>query len=182
MQRTLNFRGATRLLSTTGIAIALAGGAATAASAQDAQPAAEEDQDAGNVIIVTARFREESLLDVPLAITAFDEEALERQSIQDLDDIARFTPGLSFEDFSGGFANPVIRGQAQTRVTALETNVSTFLDGIYIPRSWAVDIGTTNLERVEIVKGPQSARYGRNAFSGAINYVCLLYTSDAADE
>ncbi len=124
-----------------------------------------------NVIVVTARGIEENLQNVPLAITAFDEDALDRQAIQELDDVARFTPGFSFEDFSGGFAQPVIRGQAQTRVTALETNVSTFLDGVYIPRSWAVDLGTTNLERIEIVKGPQSARYGRNAFAGAINYL-----------
>ncbi|MEM1231475.1 MAG: TonB-dependent receptor [Pseudomonadota bacterium] len=122
-------------------------------------------------IVVTARNRAESIQDVPLAISAFSRDALEKRSISELDDIARFTPGFSFEDFSGGFAAPVIRGQAQTRVTALETNVSAFLDGIYIPRSWAMDVGTTNLERIEVVKGPQSARYGRNAFSGAINYV-----------
>ena len=126
---------------------------------------------AGNVIIVTARGREENLDDVPLAISAFNEEDIDRLGLQGLDDVARFTPGFSFESFSGGFALPVIRGQAQSRVTALETNVSTFYDGIYIPRAWAVDVGTANLERVEIVKGPQSARYGRNAFAGAINYI-----------
>lgn len=141
------------------------------AYAQDQGVASAEEGVDGPVILVTARGREENIQDVPLAITAFDEEALERRAIQELDDVARFTPGFSFEDFSGGFANPVIRGQAQTRATALETNVSSFFDGIYIPRSWAVDIGTASIERIEIVKGPQSARYGRNAFAGAINYV-----------
>lgn len=131
---------------------------------------ADEDN-AIDVITVTARGREESIQDVPLAITAFDKEALEQRSIVELEDIARFTSGFSFEDFSGGFSNPVIRGQSQTRATALESNVSAFFDGIYVPRSWAVDIGASNLERIEVVKGPQSARYGRNAFSGAINYV-----------
>lgn len=125
----------------------------------------------GNIIVVTARGREESLDDVPLAISAFGEEEIDRLGLQGLDDVARFTPGFSFESFSGGFALPVIRGQAQSRVTALETNVSTFYDGIYIPRAWAVDAGTANLERIEVVKGPQSARYGRNAFAGAINYI-----------
>ncbi|MEP3225595.1 MAG: TonB-dependent receptor [Parasphingorhabdus sp.] len=138
------------------------------AVAQQENAAAAADE---NVIVVTARGREENIQEVPLAITAFDEEAIERQGIQELDDVARFTPGFSFEDFSGGFAAPVIRGQAQTRVTALESNVSTFFDGVYIPRSWAVDIGTANLQRIEVVKGPQSARYGRNAFAGAINYL-----------
>lgn len=121
-------------------------------------------------IIVTARGYEESLQDVPLSITAFTAEAMERKSIAELDDVARFTPGFSYEDFSGGLASPTIRGQAQNNVTALETNVSTFFDGIYIPRAWAVDVGTSNISRIEVVKGPQSARYGRNAFAGAINY------------
>lgn len=151
-----------------GIAI-VAPSAAFAQSAPDTETAQEAAS--GPVIIVTARSREESIQDVPLAITAFGEEDIQRRGLQELDDVARFTPGFSFEDFSGGFAQPVIRGQATSRVTALESNVSTFFDGIYIPRSWAVDAGTVNLNRIEIVKGPQSARYGRNAFSGAINYI-----------
>lgn len=134
----------------------------------DATADAESRQD---TIIVTTRGRGENIQDVPLAITAFDEEALNRKNIQELEDIARFTSGFSFEDFSSGFAAPVIRGQAQTRVTAIESNVSSFWDGVYIPRSWAVDTGTAGVSRIEIVKGPQSARYGRNAFAGAINYV-----------
>lgn len=133
----------------------------------------EESAQTGRLeeIIVTARNRAESLQDVPLSITAFTAEDLERQNIQTLSDVARFTPGLAFEDFSGGFATPVIRGQSTTRVTALEGNVATFFDGIYLPRSWAIDVGAVNLQRIEVVKGPQSARYARNAFAGAINYI-----------
>ncbi|QIQ86585.1 TonB-dependent receptor [Erythrobacter sp.] len=153
------------------IATALALVAPQAANAQDMEEAEAETERPSNTIIVTARSRAEDIQDVPIAITAFGEEDIDRRSLQELDDVARFTPGFSFEDFSGGFAQPVIRGQATTRVTALESNVSTFFDGIYIPRSWAVDLGTVNLSRIEIVKGPQSARYGRNAFSGAINYI-----------
>jgi len=153
------------------IATALALAAPQAALAQESEEAEAETARTPNTIIVTARSRAEDIQSVPIAITAFSEEDIDRRSLQELDDVARFTPGFSFEDFSGGFAQPVIRGQATTRVTALESNVSTFFDGIYIPRSWAVDIGTVNLGRIEIVKGPQSARYGRNAFSGAINYI-----------
>ncbi len=122
-------------------------------------------------IVVTARSREESLQDVPLAITAFDASSLKKKSISELEDVARFTPGFSFEDFSGGLGAPVVRGQAQVSITALEQNVSAFFDGLYIPRAWAIDVGTSNISRIEVVKGPQSARYGRNAFSGAINYI-----------
>lgn len=173
-------RNARRALSTSGLAaVLIAAASATGASAQTAEAPAAEEAPSENVIIVTARSRAENIQDVPLAITAFGEEDIARRGLQELDDVARFTPGFSFEDFSGGFAQPVIRGQATSRVTALESNVSSFFDGVYIPRSWAVDVGTANLQRVEVVKGPQSARYGRNAFSGAINYVPRKATLDS---
>lgn len=123
-------------------------------------------------IIVTARGREESIQDVSIAITAFDIEQMERRGITELEDVARFTAGFAFEDVEGGAANPSIRGQSTLRgAVAREQTVATFVDGVYMPRNWLVDIGTNNLQRIEIVKGPQSARFGRNAFAGAINYV-----------
>jgi iron complex outermembrane recepter protein len=122
-------------------------------------------------IVVTARTRAESLQDVPLAITAFTGEEMARSAIADLKDVARFTPGFNFEDYSGGFGTPVLRGATQNRLTALEQNVSVFFDRIYLPRSWLYSIGVANIERIEVVKGPQSARYGRNAFMGAINFI-----------
>ncbi len=136
-----------------------------------AQDAAQGDV-AIEEILVTARKIEESLEDIPLSITAFSERDLKERSIEELEDIALATPGLTFEDYSnGGFGTPVIRGASQFSIDALEQNVSTFIDGVYIPRQYAVDIGTLSLERVEVVKGPQSALYGANAFLGAINYV-----------
>ncbi|MEH6552292.1 MAG: TonB-dependent receptor [Pseudomonadales bacterium] len=124
-------------------------------------------------VIVSARKRNESLQDVPIAISVFDANDLRERSITQLEDVAAMTPGLNFEDFSnGGYGVPVIRGASQQDITILEQNVSTFFDGIYIPRSYAVDIGVVNtIERIEVVKGPQSALYGQNAFMGAINYV-----------
>ncbi|MBX2846793.1 MAG: TonB-dependent receptor [Acidiferrobacterales bacterium] len=123
-------------------------------------------------IVVTARKVEESLQDVSLSISAFTAEDISDRSIQELEDVALFTPGLTFEDYSnGGFGTPTVRGASQISITQLEQNVSTFLDGVYIPRQYAVDIGTMDLDRVEVVKGPQSALYGANSFMGAINYV-----------
>ncbi len=137
-----------------------------------AQESDEAEASDSNVIFVTARKLEESVQDVPVAITAFDQEAIREASVRELEDIALLTPGLVFEDFSnGGFGTPTIRGTTQFSINNLEQNVSTFIDGIYIPRQYAVDIGSTNLERIEVVKGPQSALYGANAFAGAINYV-----------
>ena len=130
------------------------------------------DADPIEEIVVTARKVEESIQDIPLAISAFSGEDIRERSIEELEDIALFTPGLTFEDYSnGGFGTPVIRGASQFSIDALEQNVSTFIDGVYIPRQYAVDLGTVSLDRIEVVKGPQSALYGANAFLGAINYV-----------
>ena len=114
-------------------------------------------------IIVTARKVEESIQDISLSITAFTEQEIAARNIEDANDIALYTPGLTFEDYSnGGFGTPTIRGGAQFNLDGLEQNVSTFLDGVYIPRQWAVNVGVEGIERIEVVKGPQS---------------CLLYTS-----
>ncbi|MFK8052165.1 MAG: TonB-dependent receptor [Woeseiaceae bacterium] len=123
-------------------------------------------------IVVTARKTEESLQDVSLSINAFSADDIATRSIEELEDVALYTPGLTFEDYSnGGFGSPVIRGASQFSIAQLEQNVSTFIDGVYIPRQYAMDVGTLDMERIEIVKGPQSALYGQNAFMGAINYV-----------
>ena len=134
-----------------------------------------QSQDTGVVLeelIVTARKVSESIQDIPVAITAYSAEQLRKRSVEQLEDVALQTPGLTFEDFSnGGFGTPVIRGASQFSVTQLEQNVSTFFDGVYIPRNYALDLGTGSLDRIEVVKGPQSALYGANSFLGAINYV-----------
>ena len=145
---------------------ALAGQAGFAQSeSASAGPALEE-------IVVTARKREESLQEVPVAITAFSSEQLTKRGIVEREDLALSTPGLAFEDYSSSFsAAPVMRGLTQINVSSEVQNVATFVDGVYIQRNYAVDISLADVSRVEVVKGPQSALYGQNAFAGAINYV-----------
>lgn len=144
---------------------AIAPGGVPQARAQGAQIGMLEE------IVVTARKREEALQDIPLAITAFTADDLDKRSILDMRDVSRLTPGFAFEEFTGsGNTAPVIRGATQI-AGSVEQPVSFFLDGVYLPRSYVTDIGFTGIERIEIVKGPQSARYGRNAFMGAVNYV-----------
>ncbi len=138
--------------------------AQTDASAEGAAPRIEE-------VLVTARKKEESLQDVPVAVTALSGDLLSSVEARGLEDIARLTPGFSFERANGSLAQPVIRGQAQPRLTSPVQNVATYLNGIYLQRSYQVDSDLLALQRVEIIKGPQSALFGRNAFSGAINYV-----------
>lgn len=126
-----------------------------------------------NEIIVTARKKEESLAVVPLQISVFDADTIESRDFRDLNDIAQSTPGLEYENYvtAGLSSAPVIRGMSQTFTTSRIQNTAAFLDGIYLQRQSMVNPGLMDTERVEVVKGPQSAVYGRNAFSGAINYV-----------
>lgn len=145
------------------VLVALASGTVGAQSGDEA--AAIEE------IVVTARKVEERLQEVPLAITAFSADEMTRRSIRELEDVALATSGFSFEDYGGGFGVPVIRGGSQLRIQDLDQTTAVFLDGVYLPRQYMVDFGTLGFERVEVVKGPQSALFGRNAFLGAVNYV-----------
>ena len=126
-------------------------------------------------IVVTARKRAESIQEVPLSVTPFSAADLEQRGFTGLDDIAAATPGFTFEPFATGGAhgNAVIRGLAQQFTTSRIQNVSFFLDGVYLQRQSMLDLGLIDMERVEVVKGPQNALYGRNAFAGAVNYITL---------
>lgn len=139
------------------------------AMAQDAP--AEETATSGDAIVVTARKREERLQDVPLAIAAFSGQELKERNIRSLADLAASTPGLSFQDVNGAYAAPVLRGVAQIDQTGPQGNVGVFIDGVYLNNRSALSFDQYDLGRIEVVKGPQSALYGRNTFAGAINYV-----------
>jgi iron complex outermembrane receptor protein len=146
---------------------------AGAAVAQEQDPAVGVGE-----IIVSARKVNESLKDVPLSITAFDAETIQRAGIANLADVAELTPGLSFFNaFGENLPIPVIRGVAPTDIFG-ENNAAVFIDGVYISGREGLNFGQLDIQRIEVVKGPQSAQYGRTAFSGAINYI----TKDASDE
>ncbi len=153
-------------LVTAAVATVLANGAV---GAQTPAAAAQPDSLALEEVIVTARKRAESLQDVPLSVTAVSAEVLQERTIRDVRDLAQFTPGLSYSASFGRTAleRPVIRGQSNI---IGKPNASFFVDGIYLSGA-AVSTEVANLERIEIIKGPQAAQYGRSTFSGAINYV-----------
>lgn len=123
-------------------------------------------------IVVTARKQEERLQDVPLAVSAFTGEQLEERGARDMFDVTRFTPGFSFDKINrygvqGGVSRPVIRGMSNILG---EGNAQVFIDGIPYSDSilsFPFDI----VERVEVIKGPQAALFGRSTFSGAINLI-----------
>ncbi len=130
---------------------------------------AAADADDSNAILVTARRVSERLQDVPIAVSTISSQELQRQGIDDLSDIAERTVGFSFEAITPIVVQPAIRGQTNLRTTSPVQNVPVYLDGIYMQRGYLIDQGLLELDRVEIIKGPQSALYGRNAFAGAIN-------------
>ena len=120
-------------------------------------------------MVVTTRKREETLQEVPIAITAFSAELIKDADLQNIEDIAMMTPGFTFTQLFGNVGNPVIRGMS---TTIGEPNVGFFIDGVYQESRGAMEaMFGDELERIEVAKGPQSALYGRNTFAGAINYV-----------
>lgn len=125
-------------------------------------------------IIVTARRTEESLNDAPAAITAFTGEILQERGLNDISDIGAQTPGLSFSSaFGRDTDRPVIRGLGNVLAGVqfgVESGVAIFIDGALF-RGDVQSLNFDALERVEIVKGSQSALYGRNTYSGAINFI-----------
>jgi len=142
--------------------------------ADDASPSTESAR-AGLLeeVVVTARNRREVLQQVPLAVSAISSDQIDAARIQDIRDLTSSVVGLAVTDQGGGYqSRPIIRGVAQTNIFGSgDSNVSTFLDGVYIYNPSVINVSLFDIDRVEVVKGPVSALYGRNAFAGAINYV-----------
>lgn len=147
-----------------------------ALAAEETVPADSAFEDR-NMIVVTARKRAEVVQDIPLAISVFDTEAVQREGLRQVEDIGRRVPGLTF-DF-GGFLNdnrPAIRGMQAERgrpsVAVLLNNQDLSGESLSIAGGGAsLNAALFDLDRIEVVKGPQATLYGRNAFGGAINYI-----------
>jgi len=126
-------------------------------------------------VIVTAQKREQSIYDVPVAISAFSAETIEKQGITDLIDIGKFVPNLNVTGFSAGHtssANPFIRGIGlQDHLIFTDPGVGVYVDGVYLGRQVGQNWNLTNIERVEVLRGPQGTLYGRNSIGGAINII-----------
>lgn len=131
----------------------------------------ETPDDETEIIEIIYQKTLESLQKVPVSVSALTAADMRKRNIRELEDVALSTSAFSFEDFGGGFGVPVIRGGTQVRIQDLDMTTSVFLDGVYLPRQYMFDIGTVGFRSIEVVKGPQSALYGKNAFLGAVNYV-----------
>ncbi len=142
------------------------------AQAQEPQATAVE-ADSGS-IVVTARRREESLLDVPIAITAYTGAQLEQSGAIDITDISQTTPNVTLEASraTNSTLTAFIRGVGQQDpVAGFEQGVGLYLDDVYLNRPQASVLDIYEVERIEVLRGPQGTLYGRNTVGGAIKYV-----------
>jgi iron complex outermembrane receptor protein len=137
--------------------------------------AQQPDDSVFETVVVTAQKREQSIYEVPVAISAFTAKTIERQGITDLTDIGKFVPNLNITGFSAGHTssqNPFIRGIGlQDHLITTEPGVGVYVDGVYLGRQVGQNWSLANIERVEVLRGPQGTLYGRNSIGGAINII-----------
>jgi iron complex outermembrane receptor protein len=159
--------------SGTGIDAATAGqsGAAAAETTPDTSDAtAQGDGD----IVVTARRRAETLLSVPIAVTAFSADRLDKVGAVDLTDIQNFTPNTTLKTARGSNSTlaAFIRGVGQQDpVPGFEAGIGIYLDDVYLNRPQAAVLDIYDVDRIEVLRGPQGTLYGRNTIGGAVKYV-----------
>ncbi|ARR55858.1 TonB-dependent receptor [Rhizorhabdus wittichii DC-6] len=128
-----------------------------------------------NDIVVTARRRSETAQSVPLAISAFSAESIEARGIQKIDGLAGFTPNMTFQNNpsfggAGSSAAIYIRGIGQKEfLPTTEPGVGVYVDGVYVARSVGALLDLVDIDRVEILRGPQGTLFGRNTIGGAIS-------------
>lgn len=172
----LNFRATSSIAA---LALACSLTIATPAAAQSTEQGQSDNQQdvtAGEdgVIVVTARRREESLQDTPIAVSAFSGELLQDRQIQQTQDLERITPSLQFKpagQLSGNSSSSVvfIRGVGQVDPTAaVDPGVGVYLDEVYMGRAVGGTIEFGDIAGVEVLRGPQGTLFGRNTIGGAI--------------
>lgn len=141
----------------------------TIAAAQDAAEETGED------IIVTAQRQEQRLQDVPVSVTAFNSEQLRERNIETIQDVAIRTPGLSVSSVDPINTNFAVRGIGSppgiSQNAGGDPSVVVFVDGVYAGRGGTPDLDALDLERVEVLRGPQGTLFGKNAIGGLIQFI-----------
>ncbi|WP_313805862.1 TonB-dependent receptor [Sphingobium sp.] len=160
-------------LASSAAALAVSGCWATAL-AQTSPPQGAADVGAAD-IVVTANRREQSLQDVGIAVVALSGEALKSKGLSSSTDIAQITPGVYASGSLGGQSQQfTIRGVTQSDFNdAIEAPVAAYVDDIYIPTQQGQTLALFDVQRVEVLKGPQGTLFGRNATGGLVNTVIV---------
>jgi iron complex outermembrane receptor protein len=121
-------------------------------------------------VVVTAQKREENVQEVPISISTYSGEFLDQSGIDTLQDLGDYAPNLTLSTSSNIVNNRIImRGVGSVGDNALEPSVAVFIDGVYYPRTSALVGSLTDIEQVEVLRGPQGTLFGRNASMGALN-------------
>lgn len=146
------------------------------AFAQEADAAADASADTASSgiedIVVTARKRAESVQDVPVAITAMSGDQMVDRSVKDITDIAASTPSFFAQTSSADPAALLVsmRGQSATdALMTLDSPVGVYVDGVYLPRSIGLRAAMVDIERIEVLRGPQGTLFGKNTTGGAVS-------------
>ena len=123
-------------------------------------------------VIVTATKRTESLMDVPISIAVFGAESIRQTGVQQLKEIAEFIPNVSISSATDFTSTVSIRGVgSNSRNIGFDARVGVYLDGVYLGQSPALNQELLDLERVEVLRGPQGTLFGKNTVAGAINLI-----------
>ena len=146
------------------------------ASAAPASPAADTKKTSSSrlieEIVVTAQKREEQLQDVPISITAFSSEKLDALGVQNARDLEAVTPGLVYSTNPVNYSIIFIRGiGTDAFIPSVDASVATYVDGVYFPYNHGLASSFSEIERIEVLKGPQGTLFGRNTTGGALNIV-----------
>ncbi|MGN6691988.1 MAG: TonB-dependent receptor plug domain-containing protein, partial [Sphingopyxis sp.] len=155
--------------------------APTAAHAQEADSASSDD---GDEIIVSARRRDERLIDVPIAVTALSGDTLAKAGAIDITDVANMAPNTTLENSRGtnSTLTAFIRGVGQQDpVPGFEAGVGIYLDDVYLNRPQGAVLDIYDVERIEVLRGPQGTLYGRNTIGGAVKYVTRPLNPDSPE-
>ena len=136
---------------------------------------AQESQGATSVlleeIVVTARKREESLMDVPISVSAYGSDQLEVLKVRDIQSLSVGLPNVAFDDIgtTRGVANFSIRGLGiNSSIPSIDPTVGTFIDGVYLGTNAGVVFDVFDLDSIEVLRGPQGTLFGRNVTGGAV--------------
>jgi iron complex outermembrane recepter protein len=175
-----SFIGKSALISVSGamlLAISLG-----AAAADKTSPASDSAAGSLAEIVVTAQKRSENVQDVPASITALSSADLENRQINDIVDLQRQVPSMEVGQLYG--ANLITLRGISTGLTVgtEDPSVAVHVNGVYQPRSRSLDVALMDLERVEVLAGPQGTLYGRNATGGVVNYITKGPTKELSGE
>lgn len=167
-------------------AVALtAAGAVQAQSAEPTTDATAQEASTVDEIIVTAQRRSERLADVPIAVSAYGAETIEDARITTVGEIAARTPNFTNTSASAGDPHLFIRGIGSTEDAAAgDRSIGVFIDDVYVGRGGAMLADFFDVERLEVLRGPQGTLYGRNVVGGSVNIVTQkpTFVRDAAVE